>query len=107
MREEASIKHVAMENRLYPLRELLGDLLLEAKRPKEAYAEYRGVVEAVSRIGSAVSTARREQRKPPEIPPTPASTIAASSTWPRKPTRPVQKCNAREATFRSASISLG
>jgi len=39
-REEASIKHVAMENRLYPLRELLGDLLLEAKRPKEAYAEY-------------------------------------------------------------------
>ena len=38
--EEASIKHVAMENRLYPLRELLGDLLLEAKRPKEAYAEY-------------------------------------------------------------------
>jgi tetratricopeptide (TPR) repeat protein len=38
--EEASIKHVAMENRLYPLRELLADLLLEAKRPKEAYAEY-------------------------------------------------------------------
>jgi tetratricopeptide (TPR) repeat protein len=38
--EEASIKHVAMENRLYPLRELLGDLLLEARRPKEAYAEY-------------------------------------------------------------------
>src|SRR5688572_2849387 len=38
--EEASIKHVAMENRLYPLRELLGDLLLEAKRPKDAYAEY-------------------------------------------------------------------
>jgi tetratricopeptide (TPR) repeat protein len=38
--EEASIKHVAMENRLYPLRELLGDLLLDAKRPKDAYAEY-------------------------------------------------------------------
>lgn len=38
--EEASIKHVAMENRLYPLRELLGDLLREAKRPKEAYVEY-------------------------------------------------------------------
>lgn len=38
--EEASIKHVAMENRLYPMRELLGDLLLEAKRPKDAYAEY-------------------------------------------------------------------
>ena len=38
--EDASIKHVAMENRLYPMRELLADLLLEAKRPKEAYAEY-------------------------------------------------------------------
>lgn len=38
--EEASIKHVAMENRLYPLRELLGDLLIDAKRPKEAFAEY-------------------------------------------------------------------
>lgn len=38
--EEASIKHVAMENRLYPMRELLGDLLLEAKRPREAFAEY-------------------------------------------------------------------
>jgi tetratricopeptide (TPR) repeat protein len=38
--EDASIKHVAMENRLYPMRELLAELLLEAKRPKEAYAEY-------------------------------------------------------------------
>lgn len=38
--EDASIKHVAMENRLYPMRELLGDLLLEAGRAKEAAAEY-------------------------------------------------------------------
>jgi tetratricopeptide (TPR) repeat protein len=38
--EDASIKHVAMENRLYPMRELLGDLLLEAGRPKEAAGEY-------------------------------------------------------------------
>jgi tetratricopeptide (TPR) repeat protein len=38
--EDASIKHVAMENRLYPLRELLGDLLLEAGRPKEALTEF-------------------------------------------------------------------
>ena len=28
--EDASVKDVAMENRLYPMRELLGDLLLEA-----------------------------------------------------------------------------
>ena len=38
--EDASIKHVAMENRLYPMRELLGDLLLEAGRAKEALTEY-------------------------------------------------------------------
>jgi tetratricopeptide (TPR) repeat protein len=38
--EDASIKHVAMENRLYPMRELLADLLLEAGRPKDAAAEY-------------------------------------------------------------------
>lgn len=43
--EEASIKHVAMENRLYPLRELLGDLLLEAHRPQQAYAEYVAALE--------------------------------------------------------------
>src|SRR5688572_3958282 len=38
--EDASIKHVAMENRLYPMRELLADLLLEAGRADEAAAEY-------------------------------------------------------------------
>ncbi len=38
--EEASIKHVAMENRLYPLRELLGDLLLSEGQPAAAFAEY-------------------------------------------------------------------
>ena len=38
--EDGSIKHVAMENRLYPLRELLGDLLLESGQPAAAIAEY-------------------------------------------------------------------
>ena len=38
--EDGSIKHVAMENRLYPMRELLGDLLLEAGQPAEAFAEF-------------------------------------------------------------------
>ena len=38
--EDASIKHVAMENRLYPMRELLADLLLEAGRATEASSEY-------------------------------------------------------------------
>jgi tetratricopeptide (TPR) repeat protein len=39
--EDGSLKHVAMENRLYPLRELLGDLLLERGDARAALAEYR------------------------------------------------------------------
>ena len=38
--EDASEKHVAMENRLYPMRELLGDMLIEHGRPGEALKEY-------------------------------------------------------------------
>jgi len=38
--EDGSLKHVAMENRLYPLRELLGELLLEMGRPAAALNEF-------------------------------------------------------------------
>jgi tetratricopeptide (TPR) repeat protein len=38
--EQASVKDVAMENRLYPMRQLLGDLLLEAGQPQAALREY-------------------------------------------------------------------
>jgi tetratricopeptide (TPR) repeat protein len=38
--EDASEKHVAMENRLWPMRELLGELLLELKQPGPALAEF-------------------------------------------------------------------
>jgi len=38
--EDESEKHIAMENRLYPMRELLGDLLLEQEQPGLALAEY-------------------------------------------------------------------
>jgi tetratricopeptide (TPR) repeat protein len=44
--EDASIKHVAMENRLYPMRELLGDFLLDAGRPREALTEYAAALKA-------------------------------------------------------------
>ncbi len=36
--EDASVKHVAMENRLYPMRELLGELLLQLGQPAAALA---------------------------------------------------------------------
>jgi tetratricopeptide (TPR) repeat protein len=38
--EDGSLKHVAMENRLYPMRELLADLLLEMGQPAAALKEY-------------------------------------------------------------------
>jgi tetratricopeptide (TPR) repeat protein len=38
--EDASVKDVAMENRLYPMRELLGEMLLAAGRPREALEAY-------------------------------------------------------------------
>jgi predicted Zn-dependent protease len=39
-REDRSGKHVAMENRLSPVRELLGELLLEANEPAQALQEF-------------------------------------------------------------------
>jgi tetratricopeptide (TPR) repeat protein len=38
--EDGSLKHVAMENRLYPFRELLGELLLEMGQPAAALTEF-------------------------------------------------------------------
>ena len=38
--EDGSVKHVAMENRLYPFRELLGELLLETGQPGAALREF-------------------------------------------------------------------
>src|SRR5258705_12835234 len=38
--EDASEKHVAMENRLYPTRELLGDMLMAQQQPVQALKEY-------------------------------------------------------------------
>ena len=39
-REDGSEKHVAMENRLWPMREILGDLLLSMHEPAQALKEY-------------------------------------------------------------------
>ena len=44
--EDGSVKHIAMENRLYPMRELLGDLLLEMGQPAAALTEYEAALKA-------------------------------------------------------------
>jgi Tfp pilus assembly protein PilF len=40
--EDRSEKHIAMENRLSPMRELLGELLLETKQPAGALEAFEG-----------------------------------------------------------------
>jgi tetratricopeptide (TPR) repeat protein len=44
--EDNSLKHVAMENRLFPLRELYGDLLLEIGQAPAALVEYETALKA-------------------------------------------------------------
>jgi tetratricopeptide (TPR) repeat protein len=57
--EDASEKHVAMENRLWPMREMLGDLLLELKQPAQALKEYeRSLKEYPNRIRGFYGAAR-------------------------------------------------
>jgi tetratricopeptide (TPR) repeat protein len=43
--EDGSVKHVAMENRLYPLRELYAELLLEMSQPAAALHEFETSLE--------------------------------------------------------------
>ncbi len=69
--EDGSVKNVAMENRLYPFRELLGELLLEMGQPAAASKEFEialkqtpnryrvllGIARAASRAGDGQTAA--------------------------------------------------
>ena len=44
--EDASEKHIAMENRLWPMRELLGEMLLESNEPGQALKEFEASFKA-------------------------------------------------------------
>ena len=57
--EDASEKHVAMENRLYPMRELLADLLLEVGQANQALAEYEASMTATPNRFNALAGAAR------------------------------------------------
>jgi tetratricopeptide (TPR) repeat protein len=57
--EDGSIKNVAMENRLYPLRELLGELLLEMGQPADASREFETALrQTPNRYRALLGTAR-------------------------------------------------
>ena len=67
-REDRSEKHVAMENRLSPMRELLGELLLEAGKPAEALREFEASLRLTpnrlrSLAGAADAAARTGNRR--------------------------------------------
>jgi tetratricopeptide (TPR) repeat protein len=57
--EDGSVKHVAMENRLYPMRELLGELLLETSQAATALREFEvSLKENPNRYRGLVGAAR-------------------------------------------------
>jgi tetratricopeptide (TPR) repeat protein len=57
--EDGSIKHVAMENRLYPLRELLGEMLLEMGQSTAALREFETALKQTpNRYRAFLGTAR-------------------------------------------------
>ena len=70
--EDRSEKHLAMENRLSPMRELLGELLLDAKQPAAAlqafeaslknmpnrYRSFAGAAKAAEALGDRGKTKR-------------------------------------------------
>ena len=61
--EDGSEKHVAMENRLWPMRELLGDLLLEANEPGAALKEYEASLQSArNRYRGFYGAAKAAQR---------------------------------------------
>jgi len=61
--EDGSEKHVAMENRLWPMRELLGDLLLEANEPGLALKEYEASLQSArNRYRGFYGAAKAAQR---------------------------------------------
>jgi tetratricopeptide (TPR) repeat protein len=61
--EDHSGKHVAMENRLSPIREMLGELLLEANEPVEAVKEFEASLRSnPNRYRSFAGAAKAAQR---------------------------------------------
>ena len=67
--EDGSVKHVAMENRLYPFRELLAELLLEVGQSAAALREFETALKATPNryrtflgIGRAANAAGDRQK---------------------------------------------
>jgi tetratricopeptide (TPR) repeat protein len=61
--EDASEKHVSMENRLFPVREQLGYLLLELQEPEKALAEFEASLKSTpNRLRGLYGAAKAAER---------------------------------------------
>ena len=57
--DDARQKHILLENRLYPMRELYGDLLAAAGQPERALAAYQAsMATAPNRLNGLLGAAR-------------------------------------------------
>jgi hypothetical protein len=96
--EDDSEKHIAMENRLYPMRELFGDMLLEQQQPGPALAEYEtALVSTPNRLrglyGAANAAKAADQRE-------------KASTYFRKIAEMTKDADADRAEIREAKAFL-
>jgi tetratricopeptide (TPR) repeat protein len=61
--EDSSEKHISMENRLFPAREQLGDMLLESGQPQVALAAYeQALIRTPARLRSYYGAAKAAER---------------------------------------------
>jgi Tfp pilus assembly protein PilF len=61
--EDASEKHIAMENRLVPMRELLAEMLLELNEPAKALREFEASLrQAPNRFRTFYGAAKAAER---------------------------------------------
>ena len=103
--EDASIKHVAMENRLYPMRELLGELLLEAGESKMRSPSSRRR-SSNSRTAIGDSMARHGPPRPPAMRRAPGRSTRRSSSCRNTPKGGAPNCNVpRLSSVRSSACS--
>ena len=97
--EDSSEKHVAMENRLYPMRELLGDLLREHDQPQAALKEYEvSVKNAPNRLRGYYGAAKAAEA---------AVDKKKAATYMRSLARLTRDADSDRAEIREAKQQLG
>jgi len=96
--EDNNEKDIAMENRLYPMRELLGDLLLDQQQPGLALAEYESsLISAPNRLRGLYGAAKAAKA---------ANQSEKATTYYRKLAEMTKDSDADRVEIREARASL-